>query len=194
MFRFRVTPKVTMDRTAAVLGSFKDLQKMKVYVGIPEAKSARKDPGITNAQLAFLHTHGTRQVSMRLEMLRTQLKKKVTYSAAHGMYILAHGSALYHVPPRPIIEPALMAAGNREPIEQELKLAASALLAGDKPTALAHMNRAGMMGQNSARSWFHDPRNNWPPNAPSTIKAKGSDKVLIHTAQMLRAITYVLKR
>jgi hypothetical protein len=40
--------------------------------------------------------------------------------------------------------------------------------------------------------WFEDSRNNWPPLAESTIKAKGSDKPLQDTGKMRDAITYVV--
>jgi hypothetical protein len=50
------------------------------------------------------------------------------------------------------------------------------------------MQRAALAGQNAARKWFTDPRNNWKPNALSTIRAKGSDKPGIDTGAMRAAI------
>jgi hypothetical protein len=49
-----------------------------------------------------------------------------------------------------------------------------------------------MLGQNIVRAWFVDPKNGWPENSPITIAAKGSDKPLIDTGELRKAITYVV--
>ncbi len=170
----------------------KDLDKLNVYVGIPEEKNARKGEPIGNAQLAFILTHGVRAEAMRAAMTQS-ITAGATYSAAHAMYIHANGSPLWHTPPRPIIEPAIQATGNKEPIANELTQAAMAALQGDKENTVKHLKRAGMTAQNAARAWFTDSRNGWPANAPSTIDRKGSDRPNIDKGELRKAITFVVK-
>lgn len=175
-----------------VVKALNGLTQQQVYVGVPEKNGVRKKGVISNAQLAFLHTHGVRNVSMRLDMLRAQRKKGLTYTQAHALYVHAHGSPLMNIPPRPIIEPAIEAKGNREKIQEQLKLAAKAALDGKRGEMRTRLRLAGMLAQNMVRAWFTDPRNHWAPNAPSTIRRKGSDKPLIDTGQLRKSIIYVV--
>lgn len=112
---------------------------------------------------------------------------------AELLYLFTEGSPARKQPPRPVLQPAIMAEGNREPIARELGLSTEAALRGDRAAANLHVRRAGLAGQNAARSWFTDPRNNWAPNAPSTIRAKGSDQPGINTGAMRGAIVFVTK-
>lgn len=175
---------------APVVRSVSDLARMHVYVGVPEKTAGRSKAAITNAQLAFLHTNGVRATDMR-RIVTAKMNRGLTYEAATAAYIHAHGSPLYAIPARPIIEPALMASGNREPITAELGAVATATLDGKRTEAVRHLKLAGMMGQNAVRSWFTDSRNGWAPNSPATIRRKGSDKPLINTAQLRASMTYV---
>lgn len=110
--------------------------------------------------------------------------KTAPINNAQLTYIHTHGSPLRNIPARPIIEPALTARGNKEPIQEELKLAAAAQLAGDSAKATQHLRRAGVLAQNAVRAWFTDSRNNWAPNAPSTIARKHSARPLIDTGEL----------
>jgi len=165
-----------------------EIQKIEVYVGITEEKAPRKTDPVSNAQLAFLHTRGVRSSSMRSEM---EGYAATQYSAAHEMYLQAHGSPLWNIQPRPIIEPAISAS--RGPIGDELAQAAKAAMNGNPGETMTHLKRAGIIAQNACRAWFMNPNNQWAPNAPSTIARKGSDQPLINTGQLRRAITYVVK-
>lgn len=109
------------------------------------------------------------------------------------MYIHTHGSPLQHIPPRPVIEPALAAPDNKENITQELSDAARSVLGEKAGEAKQHLRRAGMLGRNAAIRWFTDHRNGWPPDSPATVAAKGSDRPLIDTGQLRRSITYVVE-
>lgn len=161
-----------------------------VLVGIPAVNSSRDGEGITNAELAFMHTHGIRSKAMAKEMEPT-LTKSGSYSKAYQLYIQSHGSPAYRVPPRPIIEPAIEA--NIEMLANKLKKAVGFFLEGQRENALAELERAGLSAQNYVRGWFVDPRNNWPPNSPATIKKKGSDRPLIDTGELRKSITYVMR-
>jgi hypothetical protein len=105
------------------------------------------------------------------------------------LYLHSHGSEIQNIPKRPVIEPALKE--NRDLYMPELKEAVATAIDGEDFTT--HLDKAGTIAANSAKRWFTDPRNNWPPNAPATIKAKGSDQPLIDRDEMRRAITSVTR-
>lgn len=110
------------------------------------------------------------------------------------LYIHTNGSPIRGIPARPVIEPAIAADGNRQVISKELSEAARAIFQNDPSAAYNYLRRAGMAGRNAAASWFTDARNNWAPNTPSTIRRKGSDKPLIDTGALRRAITFVVRQ
>lgn len=112
---------------------------------------------------------------------------------AQLLYIHTNGSPKMKIPKRPVIEPAIEAKGNKEKITAELGEAIKSLLDKKAAQAKMHLKRAGMIGQNAARAWFEDARNGWAPNTERTIAMKGSDRPLIDTAQMRKAIIYVVK-
>lgn len=192
MVKGRAGVKVT-DKTAAMDKFMGDIRRLEVFVGIPEEESSRPSDGvITNAELAYIHTHGIRARSMRAEM-QPELDTGTPYSAAYQMYIQAHGSPLWQSPPRPIIEPAIEYEPHKKAIAEELGKAAKLALSGDLAGAKKQLEVTGMLGQNIARGWFTNPANGWPPNAPATIKAKGSDRPLIgETGHLRMSITYVV--
>ncbi|MEK8128667.1 hypothetical protein WMW72_12190 [Paenibacillus filicis] len=162
-----------------------------MFVGIPEGPDdARPDQDITNAELLYVHTHGVREKEMRDEMNPKVESGETTYSKAMQMYLQSHGSPLWHSPPRPVIEPAI--EKNREIVGKQLQKAATAALEGGDVEAELH--KAGLMGQNIARAWFTDPANGWDPNTPATQAMKGSDKPLVNTGELRKAITYVVDK
>lgn len=51
---------VKVDKVATVVDAFRELAARNVLVGVPQAKSSRpNDSEITNAELAYIHTHGS---------------------------------------------------------------------------------------------------------------------------------------
>jgi hypothetical protein len=128
--------------------------------------------------------------------------KRVTklFKAAQGdinnaelLFIHTNGSPLRHIPPRPVLEPAIAAEDNLRKIAHQVVEADKALLEGNLVLARQRMGKAGLAGQNAARNWFTDPRNAWAPNKPATIRHKGSDRPLIDTGALRAAITYVVR-
>lgn len=109
------------------------------------------------------------------------------------LYIHTNGSPLQHIPPRPVIQPAIAKPDNKALITSELKQAAHSTLEGDADAARDYLAKAGTLGANASKRRFTDPDNGWQGNAESTIKAKGSDKPLIDTGELRRDITYVVK-
>ncbi len=107
------------------------------------------------------------------------------------MFIHTNGSELRHIPARPWIEPSI--AANSETIAPVMGAAAKDLLNGDATGAENELNRAGVVASNAAKRWATDPRNNWQPNAPETIKRKGSSRPLIDTGALRKAITWLVR-
>ncbi|GLG02173.1 hypothetical protein Alches_22140 [Alicyclobacillus hesperidum subsp. aegles] len=199
--------KVTVkkDLTAEIKKSLQALAHSDVYVGIPEGDIGNH-PNITNAQLMYIHTHGVRTKEMREEMndymgitadgmpIMRDFNRfldnldSMPYSEAYDLFIHEHGSALWKIPPRPVLEPAIN--NSKDVIADQLKRAALAALNGGDP--VPDLRKAGDIGAQAAQDWFVNPLNEWPANAPSTVKQKGSDRPLIDTENLQKSITYVV--
>lgn len=111
---------------------------------------------------------------------------------AELLYIHTNGSPANNIPPRPVIEPAIQ--DSKEEIGTLLKEAILKALEGDTGGAMSGMEKAGLQGENAAKGWFTNPKNNWARNAESTIKQKGSSKPLIDTGQLRKSITHIVKK
>jgi hypothetical protein len=107
------------------------------------------------------------------------------------MYIHTNGSLIRNIPPRPVIEPAIEAEGNRQNIEAGLNAVVNARLDGNVEQAKSAMEAVGTIGSNAAKRWFTDPRNGWKANSEMTIARKGSDRPLIDTGELRRSITHI---
>jgi hypothetical protein len=147
---------------------------------------------------------------------RTSSRRDEGINNAEALYIFSHGSSAHNQPARPVIEPAIMADGNRQEIAKELKDAAAAWLQGKSAEGKQFLIRAGQKGADCSRSWFTDARNGWAENAESTARRKinkmrgkakaealavlkaGGDltgivTVGVDTDQMRRSLTFVLR-
>lgn len=178
---------------ATVKNRLKELTSTRILVGIPQKTARRQGEPITNAELMYIHTNGVRAWAMRMYM-GVKMIKGASYPEALQMYLHSKGSPQWQIPPRPVIEPAITAKGNKEKITSEMEAAGKAALNGNRTAMRYFMERAGITAVNLVKAWFTDPRNGWAPNSPSTIKRKGSSKPLIDTAQMRNAITYILDK
>lgn len=189
----KVTLKTQIDNTLKTLKSIKGLEGMDVLVGVTEdsAMDRENSDEINNAQLVAYHTKGVRRKSMRREMEQT-METGATYNEAMSMYIASHGSPLWHIPPRPIIESAIEAPGNKEAIAEDLRIAAKYMLDGKISEAVTALNIAGEDAMNRIKLWFEDSRNQWPDISDATKKKKGSNKILQDTGKMRDAITYTV--
>lgn len=179
------SPKITVARksgAAALTKRVLGITKLAAYVGIPASDSRKAD-------------------LLAMAGQTTSKKKKSTLTSAAAqdinnaelLFIFSKGSPAHNQPPRPVLEPAVEADGNRQAIANELSQSVKASIGGDHDGAVNRMKRAGLAGQNAARAWFTDPRNHWAPNAPGTIAAKGSDRPGIDTGAMRAAITSLIK-
>ena len=177
--------KVTVERkigSTVLLKRAAGLNHWAAYVGVPASTSADR-----SAQL--LRMAGVRP-GKRAEKLRKAAESDL--NNAETLFLLSKGSPIKGQPPRPVLEPAVQADGNRQPIARELANKAKAQLDGDEAGATRFAQRAALAGQNAARAWFTDPRNNWAPNAPSTIRRKGSNRPGIDTGATRAAIVGVV--
>lgn len=157
--------------------------RMAAYVGVPASTSAER-----SAQL--LRMAGPVRSAKKRVRLRKAAESDI--NNAETLFLLTNGSPLRGQPPRPVVQPAVQADGNREPIARELAASVKAQLEGDREGALRATQRAALAGQNAARRWFTDPRNNWAPNAPGTIRRKGSDRPGIDTGATRAAIVGIV--
>lgn len=96
-------------------------------------------------------------------------RSKGTITNAQLLFIHTNGSPANNIPARPVLEPAIKASGNIEPITEELKEASVAALDGKPNETNKHLNRAGMEAQNASRAWFTDARNGWRENSKNPL-------------------------
>lgn len=179
---FEIKLDVTNEKDIAKIAN--DLNKYAVYVGIPQ-KSSSRNGEITNAELLFIQTNGVKKAT-------TITDNAPKGNAAYLMYEHEHGSPLYRIPPRPVLEPALN--DKKDDIRHTLDKSVKIGLDGDMPGYVNALQRLGLRCQNFVRAWFNNPKNGWAPNAPATIRAKGSDKPLIDTGELRKSITYVVRK
>ena len=115
---------------------------------------------------------------------------------AELLFIHTNGSPANHIPPRPVIEPAIK--NSRERIIKMMDNALKTAISGNYQGAVDELKKVGMFAQKQCRAWFHDERNGWKPNAPSVYRRKlkkGSTdpKPLIDTGELIKSITYFVK-
>lgn len=175
---------------AGLVKRLQGLQKRQIQVGIPQQTSSRKEEGINNAELLYIHTHGTRRKAMRKEM-QEGMDRGLKYSEAFSLYIQSHGSPIWHSPPRPVLEPAIKA--NKEKIALQFSKIIKATADGNADAMERAITSTGITAQNACRAWVKDPRNGWPRNDPKTVKLKGSDKPLVDSGELRDSIVYVVR-
>jgi hypothetical protein len=104
-------------------------------------------------------------------------------------YIHEHGSPAHNIPKREIFQPCIKA--HKEDISKLLAGTMQVALKGQDPKP--KMNYIADKVAGWCRQWFTDPRNNWPPDKPATVKRKGSDRPLIDTGALRQSITGVVR-
>jgi hypothetical protein len=174
---------VTIDKVGDISKAILLLADKKVMVGVPASKDMRDNStGINNAALAYIHEHGAPEAN---------------------------------IPARPFLEPTVKAK-QKSVIEPALYAAASAAFAGDPGKVERTLSKLGQEMADAVRETI---RAGIPPplkestliararrraaykNAKRERKAALREKAvaaggipLIDTAQMLRAITWVLRK
>lgn len=124
---------------------------------------------------------------------RTYTKKERVYGGLGNANILAimeAGSPVNNIPARPLLEP--VRKKHEDKINSYLADVVLALLEGDKNEADMLMEELALRMETWTKQFFTDPDNGWVKNAPSTIRAKGSDKPLIDTGSLRQSIRGVV--
>ena len=181
------------ETNGGITGALKRIMGLKhkaIYVGIQQKDSSRPGEEINNASLLYIHTHGIRRRSM-INAMNKIMGRGNPYSVAYQMYIMEHGSPLWHSPPRPVLEPALNYYWPK--IAKEYQKIIVAAGNGDQGKFEDAIHRTGLAAQNAVRAWFKNPANGWAPNSEYTKKHKRSKTPLIDTGTLRKAISYVVR-
>lgn len=181
--------EVKVDRLSKVIGAITDLVGQEVLVGIPSTVSHRESEAVTNAQLGYIHEFG---------------------------------APASNVPGRPFLIPGIRDA--EATIAAQLKLAVNDALSGKSATAIGHLNRAGIAAASAAKERIRSniPPPLSPSTIRGRKYARGSQSrragekeylelisqgmaasaaqsaaglvALINTGQLMRSITWVVRR
>jgi len=176
-----VDGQTTGDMSAEIMKAMEYLDKQQVLVGIPDGSG--RDDELTNAKLLHYHTTGTKRKQ------KPEVEGNKNPTPAQQLLLESSGSPRQHIPPRPIIEPAIEA--HQSEIDELLQAASDAASQGNIGGIDDALDKLGLFAQNVARDWFEDSRNKWPPLNKKTIDRKDSEAILIDTGAMRQAITYV---
>ena len=115
-------------------------------------------------------------------------------SNAELLYIHDQGSPDRHIPPRPVLKPAIAQPEVKEKIQTMMRDAAvAALVNGNMEKCEQNFHKAGMIGRDACKKYIQD-GGKLAPNAPMTVAMKGSSKPLIDTGSMLNSITYAVRK
>lgn len=181
----------TKDRLDKVFSSVDKLLKKEVLVGVPRSKNARtndddgKRSPLGNAAIAYIHDNGAPEAN---------------------------------IPARPFMRPAIEAS--KDAVALELMAAARAALRGSEEAMDAHFERVGIIVVSAMKERIKEGIP--PPLKPATVRARhrrrgtrmheseadygelyrsgasaeelmGTVKPLIDTAQLINALTYVVR-
>lgn len=155
----------TKDKFNEVFEKLKKLSGKDVLVGVPQEKTGR-------------------------EVAKDLGTRKSMVTNAELMFIHTNGSELLNIPKRPTIEPTI--EQNQEAIARKIKKIVLDLLSSSNDNSDAELEKIGLWIVNKVRAKFGS--DELAPNAPSTIRTKGSDRPLIDTGQLRNSVTYVIRR
>ena len=125
--------------------------------------------------LSLKMTEDTERLEKREKCLEFLRKHKVdvglTSSASGRSFFLlgihTRGSPIMHIPPRPVVEPALSQEGLRQEMGEFLLQSCEAAFAGDMAGTEAGLEDAGQRGADGIREFIDAGIS--PPNAPVTL-------------------------
>ena len=120
---------------------------------------------------------------------------KFGISNAELMFIHENGSPLRNIPSRPVLDYTLQYA-NKELLTPTLDRIYVGIINHNwqQEQIEKELKKMCIRMQNYAQSMIRDRDPRLAPNAPATIKAKGSDLPLLDTGQLSRSITCVLTK
>ena len=162
--------------------------------------------------LTLKMTEDTERLEKRDECLQYLRKNKVdvgltSNASGRSRFLLGihtHGSPVMHIPPRPVVQPALAQEGLRAEMGEKLLASCEAAFQGDLSGARAGLEEAGQRGADGIREYIDAGIS--PPNSPVTlsggwiynrvakkgvmVKGKAGDKPMLDTGALYNDFDY----
>ena len=158
----------------------KNYNKTVAY-GIPESTNNRKPIYVTRTRKG---KNG-----------RVYTKKELVAGGMGNASILAimeAGSPAKNIPSRELLEPVKQKYNKK--IDEYFDKIMDALVSGNQKEADRLMAELALRVESWTKKYFTDEDNKWKPNAPSTIKRKGSARPLIDTGSLRGSIRGVVMK
>ncbi|UKL15085.1 hypothetical protein [Elizabethkingia phage EKP1] len=162
---------ITGDNAAAILDALRQLSGTDVLVGIPEGNAPREDGQLNNAEIGYLQSTGA---TVEID------GETVT------------------LPPRPFLEMGI--EDSRDKTTAQLRLAAVEALSGNAVMAGKHLESAGQIASDAARTVI-EAGDRLAPLSEKTIQKRreakppiAGDKPLRARGYLFRSITYVVRK
>lgn len=187
-------PPITVTKigdSGEFLARIKGIANLATYVGIPAGSSSVRNK--TAADKAKKISVLSRKKQRRRKEKLALISMFGDVSNAQLLHWFSKGSPLTGQPPRPVLEAAIHAPGNKEPIANLVAQAIKANLDGKPALSKQLLIKAGALSAKVSRDWFFDSRNNWARNANETLRKKHGDNPGINTDIMRQAITHFEK-
>lgn len=171
----------------------------RVQVGIPKANDDRREEddsdGINNARLMALHEFGgVIEVPEREGSITRHLKADGSFAYKGRFRKTGNFQSFHIIPAHTVTIPersVFRYTFHKNNYFHEASLRMARQVAEGKVGVIQGAERLGMLARDKVRSSFTD--GHLQPDAPSTIKKKGSSKPLIDTGQLRQSITFVVK-
>ena len=131
-------------------------------------------------------------------------------ASGHSRFLLGiheHGSPIMHIPPRPVVQPALAQSDVRSAMSDAMKFGLSAAMEVDMDGTVAALEAAGQAGADGIRTYIDAGVS--PGNAPVTVSGgwiynrvakvgvpvagKGFNKPMIRTGELYNSFGYEIK-
>lgn len=177
-----------ISNTGDFLARIKGIGGIATYVGIPAASPRSRTKDIRERAAKFVS--GKKKSKATKKRLK-KIAKINTETNAQLLHYFSKGSVLRKQPPRPVLEPAIHADGNKQEIAALVAEAINFEINGQHYESKLKLKSAGARAAKAARQWFTDPRNGWADNAFRTQQRKGRNSPGLDTEIMRRAITHV---
>lgn len=172
----------------------RELQKLAtdkfVTVGIHQEENGRDSPDITNASLGAIHEFGANVdhpggTSYGYASKAAADRNEVRFLKSGTGYaeLGVTGPHTINIPARPWLVPGVRSAD-----QQYLDIIATGI---ENRTAIETiLNQLGVVAQGAVQKYMVELKT--PPNAPSTIRKKGSSNPLIDTGALRQSVTYTI--
>lgn len=185
------------EKLSELMGKMASMRHAQIRVGIPRAENGRKrqdSAGIGNAALMAVHEYGaTISIPEREVSITRQLRTDGTFAYNGKFRKKGNFQSFHRIPAHTVTIPERSVFRytfhQQKYFNRQMRRLASQVLRGEI-TRDAALNRLGAYVQGKLRGAFTD--GHMAPNAPSTIRQKGSSKPLIDTGALRQAITFIL--